>query len=300
MTDELHNNVHIATLRETILSNVRAYFNNEVPYLPQRNEETSVHNEFRNEYRRRMDERPFIEKLEEIYLSELQMYSNECQADRAVFDGFELDPIEYRNEVFKNCNYVSVGFKNKNPAITSPFYNIKGEPLIEKIKNIKAFIDSNIQKMQNNRDEAILDLAALAGEDYTWTCIDSRKQQNSNILGARCKSFLTTNDLYALFMLTARNGKVRPDNCEFVTYSESGNWANPNANYPYELFAYYAAAIFDEMKKIIEQKQEALQDMDTYKYVALEAFFKLVYESNGMQLAEIRTRPADRELYNRR
>ena len=56
--------------------------------------------------------------------------------------------------------------------------------------------------MQNNRDEAILDLAALAGEDYTWTCIDSRRQQNSNILGARCKSFLlyyTYPALYPVF-----------------------------------------------------------------------------------------------------
>lgn len=301
-------------LRKTILANVHAYFNDEVPYAPQRDEKATVQNVLREEYRRRMDARPFIEKLKEKYQNELEMYAKNCQADRAVFDerGFEMEPIEYRNEIFKKCRYVTIGFDNRNPAITYPFWHIKGEVLVEKIKNLKVFIDKNIQKMKENRDEAILDLAALPNEDYSWSCIDGRREHNSNILGLRCKSFLlyynypdfyplmTTNDMYSLLMLTAQNGRIRPEQCEFVIYNRTGNWADSNANYPYEQFVYYAATIYDEIKSILEQKKETFVDMDTCKYILVEVFFRLVYEYNGQQLEIIRTRPADRELPNRR
>lgn len=306
----MYNERHMDNLASTICSNVNKYFKDLVksdadPVVPADN---SLRAQFAADLETRIRANSFATKFEKGLDTERRIFNSNQTCDSSLLDSrsFSRSPEEYK-EAFKECNYVSLGFKNKNNSITYPYYKIPADTLMEKMKNIKDFVDENIAKRNSPETErqAIMDLAQLTDTKYTFTVLQGNNK-NSFLLGTRSKTMLlyhshpdyypimTNNDLFSLFMLTdSEIAKPDPSKCEFVTYNRIGNWIEINKEYPYDLFTFYANYIHARIKHNMNTlpTPHAL-DLDSNKFVVVEAFLKLVYEYNSNYLERVRTVPS--------
>lgn len=245
-------------------------------------------------------------KLRRILIESIDEFQKDREAYKAIFD-LELleeyrdddDADTFKSKTLRNeCPIIRKTLANKRAKelgkYRAAFSHIDPYELLDVVINLCEFSEEYIESYDQDEYETY-----KSYEDLELSLLDTDEYTAYGVIGGGIKTMMlhkiypavfpsrSRSALWAMWYLTDKKSFGCETDSEFLMIDTYKNIVQQNYFYPYELFAFYAYAVY----KMIQEKAAELDvhiNKD-YKYVIVDSFFDYVAMEHDSEISFLKT-----------
>jgi len=224
--------------------------------------------------------------------------------DKETLDEWGDDPASFKSKVLKQeCPIIHSTIYNKRAKELDKYryeFSVADpEKLLHTVCNLCDFANEYMTEIYDKDDYEY----AHSYDELGFECLDTEDYTVYGVIGGGIKSHMlyklypaafpnrSRNAIWALWYLTNKEKFGCVMDSEFIMIDIDKNIAQQNYFYPYELFSFYALAIFNLLAA--KAKEMNVYIDPEYRYVIVDAFFDYVASVNNEEISLLKSQIKD-------